>query len=167
MVTGAVASIIYGEPRLTHDIDIIVEILRQDINRIISAFPSAEFYCPPEEVVIVESKRPVRGHFNIIHHKSGFKCDIYILGEDELHHWGIALRREYDLDWGSVWVAPPEYVVIRKLEYYKEGKSQKHLRDISGMIDISREQIDFKELELKINELSLEKEWKEAQAVLK
>jgi len=65
MVTGAVATIIYGEPRLTHDIDIVIEISGRDVNRIIDAFPSEEFYCPPEEVIRVESKRPVRGHFNI------------------------------------------------------------------------------------------------------
>ena len=34
MVTGAVASIFYGEPRLTHDIDLVVEIIEETMEEI-------------------------------------------------------------------------------------------------------------------------------------
>ena len=44
MVTGAVASIIYGEPRLTHDIDLVVELPSEKAEKIVKAFPSNEFY---------------------------------------------------------------------------------------------------------------------------
>ena len=82
MVTGAVASIIYGEPRLTHDIDIVVEINEDQVDKIVGAFPLEEFYCPPPEVLMLEIKRSRRGHFNLIHHDTGFKADIYLLGQE-------------------------------------------------------------------------------------
>ena len=59
-VTGAVASIIYGEPRLTHDIDLVVELDDEKVEDIIDAFPADEFYCPPIEVIKLEIKRPYR-----------------------------------------------------------------------------------------------------------
>ena len=44
MVTGSVAVIVYGDPRMTHDIDLVVEISRKQIPAIIDAFPEEEFY---------------------------------------------------------------------------------------------------------------------------
>src|SRR5690242_10840027 len=51
MVGGSVAAIIYGEPLLTHDVDLIVLLDRGDIARLPEVFPPAEFYCPPSEVI--------------------------------------------------------------------------------------------------------------------
>ncbi|MCX5896295.1 MAG: hypothetical protein NTZ51_10755 [Proteobacteria bacterium] len=60
------------------------------------------------------------------------------------------------------WFAPVEYVILRKLEYYREGGSDKHLRDISSILSVSAEQIDFKELEKRINKNTLNGEWGKA-----
>jgi len=59
----------------------------------------------------------------------------------------------------------PEYVILRKLEYFREGGSEKHLRDIVGMIAISRDQIDFEELRQRIRHRNLSKEWEKAAAL--
>lgn len=166
MVTGAVASIIYGEPRLTHDIDLVVEVNEENAERFPKAFPSDEFYCPPIEIIKIEVKRPLRGHFNLIHRETGFKADVYMIGQDELHHWAMLKRRKIPMEGNSVWVAPPEYVILRKLQYYHEGKSEKHLRDIAGMMELSSENMDLEELQGKIKDHSLEREWKEAQKLI-
>ena len=101
MVTGAVASIAYGEPRLTHDIDLVLELSDEGAEKIRNAFPLEEFYCPPVEVIKVELRRPLRGHFNLIHHETGFKADVYLMGKDPLHHWSTtALEKK----WGK----PPD-----------------------------------------------------------
>ena len=42
---------------------------------------------------------------------------------------------------------PPEYVIIRKLEFFAEGGSDKHLRDIRAMLDLMGERIDFQFLD--------------------
>ncbi|MCI0651701.1 MAG: hypothetical protein L0Z55_07445 [Planctomycetes bacterium] len=78
MVTGSVAVIIYGEPLLTHDVDLIVVLEREHIARLLDVFPATEFYCPPGEVIAIEAARPQCGHFNIIHHGTGFKADVYL-----------------------------------------------------------------------------------------
>ena len=165
VVTGAVASIIYGEPRLTNDVDLIMMMKTEDIERFVQAFPSNEFYCPPAEVLKIEIRRPQRGHFNLIHHDTGTKADIYLAGEDELHRWALSKRRDMVVEGERVRVAPPEYVIVRKLEYYREGGSEKHLRDIAGMVELSSDEIDFKVLEKFVQRYRLEKEWAKAKSM--
>jgi len=106
VVTGALASIIYGVPRLTHDLDLVVMMKMEDTDRFIRAFPSREFYCPPAEILKIEIRRSHRGHFNLIHHETGAKADIYLVGEDDLNRWALARRRPLDFEGERMWVAP-------------------------------------------------------------
>ena len=87
-VTGSVASIFYGEPRLTHDVDVVIHLSQKDMKRFSSFFPLEKYYCPPEEVIQIETRRRPFGHFNLIHHESGLKADIYPDSDDKLHQWG-------------------------------------------------------------------------------
>ena len=161
MITGSVASIMYGEPRLTHDIDLVIELHSSDVERFCDDFPLEEFYCPPPEVIRVEIGRPQRGHFNLIHHETGFKADIYVYGRDELHPWALQNRQEIAVEEEPFWLAPIEYVILRKLEYYREGGSDKHLRDIAAMLSVSSGQIDSSALEEKIQARMLTSEWQQ------
>ena len=105
MVTGATACIIYGEPRLTNDIDLVMELTPAEVEQFSNSFPSEKFYCPPSEVILVEISRSQRGHFNLIHHETGFKADIYTLGRDELNHWGLNNRKLIKIEDDELWLA--------------------------------------------------------------
>ena len=166
MVTGSAASIIYGEPRMTHDIDLVLELHVENVQNFMDLFPSDKFYCPPEDAIKTEIARETGGHFNIIHHKTGFKADIYPIGQDELHRWAMRKRKKVKMDQSEISIAPPEYVIIRKLQYYKEGGSEKHLRDINRMIKFSGQSIDTTVLEQMIGKYDLLDEWKSSQVVL-
>jgi hypothetical protein len=78
MVTGSAASMAYGVPRVTLDIDPVLELTTAQVELLPSAFPPNDFYCPPREVIAVETERASRGHFNIIHMATGFKADCLI-----------------------------------------------------------------------------------------
>ena len=56
-------------------------------------------------------------------------------------------------------LAPPEYVIVRKLEYYREGGSEKHLRDIRSMLAISGEQLDRAAMTEWIQRRGVQSEW--------
>lgn len=133
MVTGSVAGIVYGEPRMTHDVGIVLSLARDQVDEVRRCFPDDDFYTPPAEVIAVERARASRGHFNVIHHDSGFKADMYLVG-DALHRWAMPRRVRVALDDGEIAVAPPEYVIARKLEYFREGRSDKHLSAIRGIL---------------------------------
>lgn len=158
-ITGAVAATIYGKPRLTHDIDIILELKQDDADRFAAAYSLDTFYCPPPEIIQLEIGRSQRGHFNLIHHETGFKADIYLTGHDKLHRWAIERRRAIEVEGQDYWFAPIEYVILRKLEYFSEGGSEKHIRDIESILELSNDQIDFDQLNNKIRGMKLEEEW--------
>lgn len=161
LVTGSVAATLYGEPRATHDIDLVVALSEADHDALRGAFPEAAFYLPPPEVIRLESGREGRGHFNIIHHASGLKADVYLAGDDALHAWAFRRVRRYPVGKLEVRLAPPEYVIVRKLEFYREGGSPKHLRDIRSMLRLSPEPIDTAALEEWVRILGLGPLWED------
>jgi len=165
MVTGSAAAMIYGEPRLTNDVDVVVVLDRESAANMVEAFPMAEFYCPPQEVISVEASREQRGHFNIIHHETGFKADIYLSGRDSLHVWGLANSQRVLISEDMVTIAPPEYVIVRKLEYFREGGSEKHLRDIRAMLQNSWEAIRHSDLDQLIAERGLGDVWRKTREI--
>lgn len=136
MVSGSVAAMNYGEPRLTNDIDLILALPAASVPKLETAFPEEQFYRAPTEVLQAELSRAQRGHTNIIHHDTGFRADIYFRANDPLHEWAWPRRQRFEIDDGlDAWFAPPEYVILRKLEYFVEGRSEKHLHDIRAMLD--------------------------------
>ena len=95
-----------------------------------------------------------------------FKADIYLRGKDPLHEWALNNRKKIDVEDEYIWVAPVADVILRKLEYYKEGKSEKHIRDIRGILSISGDQIDLTELETRVKSSGLSIEWQKAKSPL-
>ena len=161
MTVGSVASTSYGEFRTTNDVDLILMLDEGDAARLAAAFPDSEFYCPPVDVIALEASRSERGHFNLIHHETAFKADVYLAGNDSLHSWALDRRRQIQLKGSTVWIAPPEYVIIGKLEFFREGGSEKHLRDIRGMLAMT--EVDRAFLEKKIAQRGLEDMWRKCQ----
>ncbi len=62
IVSGSVASTLYGEPRLTNDVDFVVFLRGPDIRRLQEVFPAPEFYLPPMDIIAAEIARPARPH---------------------------------------------------------------------------------------------------------
>ncbi len=164
IVSGSVAAMLYGEPRVTHDIDLVVFLRLESLEGLAQAFSPPEFYLPPADVIQVEMRREQRGHFNIIHADSGLKADVYVAGRDELHVWAFRRMREYTVGAVRVRVAPPEYVIVRKLEFFREGGSEKHIRDIRSMLAVSGDLIDVSELEQWIRRRGLEVVWEKCRS---
>lgn len=160
LISGSVAAMIYGEPRLTNDIDLIVFLQLEDVTRLRVAYPSPEFYLPPKEVIAAEIER-ANGQFNIIHAESTLKADIYMARRDELSSWAFRHPHQYPFDITNIVLAPPEYVIVRKLEYFREGGSEKHLRDIRAMLAVSGDQIDQEELLRWIERQNVKEQWQQ------
>ena len=156
-VTGSVAASVYGEPRLTADIDVVLLVGVHDIAALRTAFPETEYYVPPDETLRLELAR-ARGMFNLIHHATHFKADVYVAAQDALHRWALEHRRRIDLDGGGAWIAPPEYVILRKLEWLREGGSDKHVRDIRFVLAATS--VDRSFLEQHVAGLGLGEQWR-------
>ncbi|MBN1554363.1 MAG: hypothetical protein JXA11_06435 [Phycisphaerae bacterium] len=140
MIVGSFASGVYGDARLTKDIDVVAMIKYGDASRLTKKFPIPEFYFSSEAV---GQAIRTNGQFNIIHPASGNKIDV-LMTPDSL--WGDMQmqrrqRRRIFPD-HEAYVARPEDIILSKMRYYKEGGSEKHMRDISSMLKISPAEID-------------------------
>jgi hypothetical protein len=155
-VTGSVAASVYGEPRLTADIDIVLLLAAQDFPALRRAFPESDYYVPPDETFVraIESG----GMFNLIHHATQFKADVYLAAGDPLHDWALGHRRRIDVSGTGAWIAPPEYVIVRKLQFHREGGSDKHLRDIRFMLAVTT--VDREFIAAQVDRLSLQEQWR-------
>lgn len=156
---------VYGEPRLTNDIDLVLRINPAHISKLIQAFPESDYYLPPRDVMETEILRGNRGHFNIISQTNLLKADIYHIGNDPMQRWGADNVRYFDIEDLSVPFAPPEYIIIRKLEFYREGGSEKHLRDIASMLTESPDDIDQSFLQPALQSLGLTSQYQAALAL--
>ncbi|MEM7811979.1 MAG: hypothetical protein AAF532_10920 [Planctomycetota bacterium] len=130
-VTGSVASSYYGEPRFTNDLDVVAVVERKHVRAFADAFPPDEYYC--SSAMIDEAIR-LRRQFNIIHPDSGFKIDVMVSDGSEFDRSRFDRRRRLDIGQSEAWFASPEDVCLKKLAYYREGGSEKHTRDVAGMI---------------------------------
>jgi hypothetical protein len=158
-VTGSVAASVYGEPRLTADIDVVLLLKPQDIPALRKAFPEADYYSPPDETL--RESMESGGMFNLIHHPSQFKADIYVAAGDPLHAWALEHRRRIDIAGAGAWIAPPEYVILRKLQFFREGGSDKHLRDIRYILAATP--LDRAFVETEVARRGLQEQWRKCQ----
>lgn len=163
-IVGGLAAIAYGRPRLTLDADLVIALAPGDVPALVRLFPIEEFYLPPEEVLFAEIQRESRGHFNIIHQHSALRADCYLPGKNRLAYWELENRRQLSSPFGEAWYAPPEAIIVHKLLFYREGKSEKHLDDIQAMLSAECLPDDRSQLLRWVVECGLDNEWKLASA---
>jgi hypothetical protein len=157
-ITGAIASIAYGEPRLTNDIDVVAKIEVGYIGKLIECFPEQEYYMDSD---VIREAIKHKHQFNIIHPASGLKIDIMISKGDAFDTSRFKrIKRLRSLEDTEANFASPEDVIIKKMEYYKDGASEKHIRDILGMLKISDEMIDREYISSWAKRLNLQSIWK-------
>lgn len=158
MITGAVASILYGEPRLTDDIDVVIALRRTDVPLLRKNFPEDEFYTPTDETIFEEMNR--RGQFNIIHVPTAIKMDCIILKDSDFELEQFKRRRRIPfVDTAEASISSPESVILSKMLFYKEGKSEKHITDIIGMLRISGDIINRDYVKRWAQELGISEIW--------
>jgi len=94
-VTGSVATIAYGEPRFTNDVDVVVRLPLNAIERVRAAFPDEEFHLSRQALrdAVLRSTQ-----FNILHPRSGLKVDVNYLsvvenGTDDPTYMVVAPQR--------------------------------------------------------------------------
>lgn len=139
-VTGSIATSVYGEPRMTRDIDIVVHLESADAEIICGCFQEPEFYVSPDAV---RKAINLADRFSVIHPASGFKLDFKVSGLSEFDRSRFARARPMErLPGLLVRDASPEDVILKKLEYFKSGGSEKHIRDIAGVLRMLGESLD-------------------------
>jgi hypothetical protein len=136
MVVGALAAIIYGVQRNTHDIDLVVDLTEQQVQALAVAYPPPRYYADPEQM-----RDSIRHGtlFNIIDTSLGDKADFVPLRNEAQgrNAFRRRVRQPLELPGGEIveiWCARREDVIIGKLAAWSEGRSRKHESDILQML---------------------------------
>ena len=157
-VTGSTATIAYGEPRFTNDIDVVISLNSDQAAAFCEEFRSDEYYLS-ESAVLSAIKH--RSQFNLIHPGSGLKVDFMVAPESPFNRSRMSRARALPiLENQSVRFASPEDAILMKLKYFQEGQSDKHIRDIRSVLKIQGERIDYAYLDEWASQLSVTAEWK-------
>lgn len=133
-VTGSVASTVFGEPRFTNDVGIVVRMDEREAVLFANSFVGDEWYVSVEAA---GDAARLRGMFNVIHVPSGLKADIVVARGTAHDDARFGRVRRIEMPDGRMEpFASPEDVMLKKLEFFRAGGSSKHLRDIASMIAV-------------------------------
>jgi hypothetical protein len=162
MVTGSIASSLQGEPRLTHDLDFLVEISADQVAVVLAAFPHPEFYVSEEAAA--EAIR-TEGMFNVLHTTEGDKVDFWILTSDAFDQARFGRRyveRVFGLD---LKVSMPEDTILMKLRWAKlSGGSEKQFLDALHVYEVQAGTLDLAYIEQWADTLGVTHDWLRVQS---
>lgn len=158
-VVGAMASMVYGEPRFTNDVDIVADIPLTKVDRFCQHFAAPEYYVSEAAVRDAIQRR---FQFNLLHPPSGLKVDVILPPNTEFARTeAMRVQRKTSPGEYDAWFGSPEDVLLNELVYFQlgGGVSEKHLRDIAGMMKLLREKLDRAYTTEWAGKLGIAEEW--------
>jgi hypothetical protein len=132
MLSGSLALNAYSVPRMSLDIDIVIELYEKQMIGFFEIFN--ENYYINKKTVKQEINR--QGMFNVIDLKSGFKVDFILKKETEYRNIEFSRRRREPVADFDVWIVSPEDLIISKIDWIQQLKSDKQINDIENLIAI-------------------------------
>lgn len=158
MVTGSIASSIFGQPRSTHDIDLVVALAAEHARDLLIAFPPPTFYL--SEASILDAIRG-RSMFNLLDISGGDKVDFWILQDDPFDRSRFARRRWETIGGKQVAVSSPEDTILAKLRWsmLSDG-SEKQFHDAKHVFEVQQNSLDLNYLSHWASQLGADTLWR-------
>jgi hypothetical protein len=142
-ITGSMATIVYGRARQTNDIDVVAAIPPEKVIHFCSRFSDDAYYVSEDA-----AREAIRRHaqFNIIH-DSGYKIDVNIPDRSAFSRSRLARRVRTqigpdDTPGNRPFFSTPEDIILKKMDFYREGRSEKHLTDINNVLITMGDRLD-------------------------
>ena len=157
MISGSMAANYYTVPRMTRDIDIVIELKDENVNKFVSLFQS-DFYID-EEMIKKEVLR--QGMFNLIHNQYVIKIDFIIRKGGEFQNATFSRRKKVLIEKTPMWFISAEDLILAKLHWAEDSHSETQLKDVRNLIE-TVDNLDLKYIENWISQLGLEQIYKEA-----
>jgi hypothetical protein len=132
MISGSLALNVYCIPRMTLDIDIVIELDQSKINDFFEIF-AAGYYLNEDTVKQEIAKK---GMFNVIDHRSGFKIDFILKKNTEYRRLEFSRKTRKVLDDIPLWLVSAEDLIISKIEWIQQLQSDKQIGDIKMLLTL-------------------------------
>lgn len=129
MISGSIALNIYTIPRMTRDIDIVIELEESRVDEFVAMFPDSYYN---KETIKSEIRK--QGMFNIIDHKTGFKVDFILRKNTEYFNLAFSRRKRIKELNTEIWVISLEDLIISKIIWIQDLQSEKQIDDIKGLM---------------------------------
>ncbi len=154
---GSYASSLHGFPRQTQDVDVVVELDERVVSELATRL-EGDFYV--DESTIRRALRS-QGSFNILHLESGIKVDFFVRGDDAFDRQEFERHRPELIQVEPerrVFVKTPEDIVLRKLDWYRQGGevSDRQWTDVMNVIRVQGERLDLEYLQRWARQLEIE-----------
>lgn len=130
MVSGSMALNFYAQPRMTRDIDVVVELSPRDVKAVVAAF-EADFYLDEDTVHDAIARQSM---FNIIHNALAFKVDLVVRKDEPYRREEFSRRTRVSVDDLSFFIVAPEDLLLSKLAWAKDSHSEMQLGDVRNLI---------------------------------
>ncbi len=157
MISGSVAANYYTIPRMTRDIDVVIELEQGDVEAFVGLFES-DFYLSRE---VIKNEVSRRGMFNLIHNRHVIKIDFIIRKSSAYQQSAFSRRKQVLIEQCPMWFVTAEDLVISKLLWAKDSHSEIQLKDVANLMQ-TVDNLDLKYVDGWIRELDLEQIYSEA-----
>jgi hypothetical protein len=130
MLTGSIALVYYAQPRMTRDIDLVVELDEGDAKRI------SDLFHPDYYVSADDADRAVRtrGMFNLLHMEKLVKLDLIVRKDEAYRRHEFGRRVRVQLYGFDAWIVSKEDLILSKLVWAKPTMSELQLRDVRALL---------------------------------
>ena len=152
LLTGSFASSFYGYPRATHDIDFIVEVNPTALKKLASRLPKlgSAYVFSKQEFDRIDVPKMV----NVYHRKTGTKIDFWVTETDKFKH-EFSRRNETRYDHMKLNIVSAEDLILMKLSWCREIRSERHLNDCAGIWSVQKGKLDEPYLRRRARDLSV------------
>lgn len=130
MVTGSIAANFYTVPRMTRDIDIVVELSEEDLSRFIPLF-EPDYYLDRETVRDAVKNR---GMFNLIQNEYVVKIDFVVRKDTPYRRREFSRRKKVSVDDQNLYLVAAEDLILSKLVWAKDSRSEVQLSDVRNLL---------------------------------
>jgi hypothetical protein len=160
MISGSIAANYYTIPRMTRDIDIVIELKENAIDKFVALFED-DFYVNRE---MVKNEVSCQGMFNLINNSYVIKIDFIIKKSSAYQNAEFSNKRQVLIDQCPMWFVSAEDLIISKLLWAKESRSEVQLKDVANLME-TVDNLDLEYIDNWIKKLELEQIYKEADDV--
>lgn len=135
-VTGGFAVSVWGRPRFTADIDLVVTIDELAVPVLVKELKklSSSVYIDIDQMKDALERK---SEFNFIEANAGIKVDFWILDSD-IDRQAMDRRQYKIIQRQKIAFISPEDLIISKLKWYDMGRSDRHLEDIQSVIAVTK-----------------------------
>lgn len=158
LITGGMAVFVWGRPRFTADIDIVVELKREDVDKLETALTllGEKGYIDKQ---VMQEALAHEGEFNFIDGVTGVKVDFWVLKKSAFDRSRLARRVKKVILNKTIFFSSPEDLLLAKLIWFKQSDSTKQREDIESILAVSGTQLDKPYIEEWVEKMELKEVW--------